>query len=140
MQSTTMNDGAPDQRSTLASYKLAKTDASDNEHSEKALMREGRSEQSFGTTAAEKSSPKNDESSSLSDRINKHNTGKPVYPSASASKAMADMLKEAAETVEDDADFDMAMVPMSFPQRVSTRFYVEIICSSLSAHVIFDKC
>lgn len=129
-----MNEGKPDQASTLASYRSQKNETPESEHSEKALLTEMGSPQSFeGPT---KMSPsKNDDSSSLADRLKKHKDDAVSLPPGGASKAMADILKAAAEGKGDDDDFDMSMIPMSFPQRVSTMFCVEIHVEIRARHV-----
>lgn len=106
----TMNDGAPDKRSPLAVYSVAKAD-SESEQSEKAIWTE-HTGQAFDDIAKKNSPSENGQKIGLSGPPKEH-----IPRSLGASKAMADILKEAA----DGEDFDMSMVPMAFPQRVSTR-------------------
>jgi len=114
--SVRMNDGDPDKRSSLAPYSVAKT-PTDTEQPEKALFGPEKTPRSFDTTKS-LSPHKNDESSDSGqpkDGLAAH------LPPRGASKEMVDIMKAAADAREDDDDFDMSMVPMSFPQRVSTR-------------------
>lgn len=107
-----MNDGSA-QRSPLASYRMAKTD-DDSEQSEKALMMENTVKVVDTRPEMPSHNSKDD-----SDRV-----GKPKddgVPSGLSNNAKVDMARALLGGGGGEEDFDMSMVPMAFPQRVSTR-------------------
>ena len=107
-----MNDGSPDERSPLASYSVVKA-GDESERPEKALLITRESDQALDATKDSLGSfASSDHGGKLKDSMEPH------LPPMAASKAMVDIMKEAADG--HDADFDVSMVPMSFPQRVST--------------------
>ena len=115
-----MNDGTPCQRSTLASHPVVKTEA-EADQAEKALMVENNASAFAMTT---KLSPrKREASSSLADRIGKTKSDK-MSPSVS-NMGEGDM--KASGDAEEDEGFDMSLVPLSFPQRVSPGFLSECV-------------
>lgn len=124
----TMNDGSS-QRSPLSSYRLAKAD-DESDQSEKVSMIDKDVKPSIDTAPAKIPVP-NAKESIKGDKIS-------PFPSHGAVTGNPDLAKALLGGEELSADFDMSMVPMAFPQRVSAttrhvEFYgplVQAFCNS----------